>query len=78
VGAAVGESATDASAGKAPDRASTAVVFTGRYANGVPVYLLPPVTVFASRKGEIAKIEREEQRAHARYGRADDAAHRTN
>ena len=56
----------------------TAGVFTGRYANGVPVYLLPPVSVVAIRKTEIAKMEREEQRAHASYGRADDAAHRTN
>ena len=77
VGAAVGESATGARAGKAPDGTPSAGVFTGRYANGVPIYLLPPVAVFASRNGEIAKMEREEQRTHATYGRADDAR-RTN
>lgn len=36
-------------------------VFTGRFANGVPIYRLPSVTVVASRKAELAKIEREEQ-----------------
>lgn len=36
-------------------------VFTGRFANGVPIYRLPPVAVVASRKAELAKIEREEQ-----------------
>jgi hypothetical protein len=35
-------------------------VFTGRYANGMPIYRLPPVTVVAGRKAELAKIEREE------------------
>ena len=70
--------ATGAGAHGAPAGQATAGVFTGRYANGVPVYLLPPVSVVAIRKTEIAKMEREEQPAQARYGRADDAAHRTN
>jgi hypothetical protein len=78
VAAAIEGFATGAPAQGAPAGNATAGVFTGRYANGVPVYLLPPVSVVAIRKTEIAKMEREEQRAHASYGRADDAAHRTN
>jgi hypothetical protein len=77
-GAAVGNLASRMPAENSSGCTPTAGVFTGRYANGVPVYLLPPVSVVAIRKTEIAKMEREEQRAHASYGRADDAAHRSN
>jgi hypothetical protein len=45
-------------------------VFTGRFANGMPVYRFPPVIVVANRKAELAKIEREEQWARARALRA--------
>jgi hypothetical protein len=45
-------------------------VFTGRFANGMPVYRFPPVIVVANRKAELAKIEREEQLARARALRA--------
>jgi hypothetical protein len=38
-------------------------VFTGRFADGVPIYRLPPVAVVASREAERARIEREEQLA---------------
>ena len=37
----------------------TAAVFTGRYANGLPVYQLPSVNVVGTRSTEIAKIGRE-------------------
>ena len=49
-------------------------VFTGRFANGMPVYQFPPVTVVANRKAELAKIEREEQLARARAMRAKPPA----
>jgi len=38
-------------------------VFTGQMANGVPVYRLPTITVQASRKAEMAKMEMESKRA---------------
>ncbi|MEO8741183.1 MAG: hypothetical protein ABI537_15970 [Casimicrobiaceae bacterium] len=34
--------------------------FTGEYANGVPVYRLPPISITADRKTELAKMERED------------------
>jgi hypothetical protein len=34
--------------------------FTGEYANGLPVYRLPSVTVAVGRKAELARIEQEE------------------
>lgn len=37
--------------------------FTGEYANGVPVYRLPSVSVTASRKEELAKIAEEDRLA---------------
>jgi hypothetical protein len=78
VAAAIEGFATIAPAKASPNGTGTTVVFTGTYANGVPVYLLPPVSIVASRKAELARMEREAQRAHATYGRADDPAHRTN
>jgi hypothetical protein len=76
--AAPGAAANDAPAGKAPGAMPTVGVYTGRYANGVPVYRLPPVTVVGSRRAELAKTAREQQRSRVRYGRADDGAQRTN
>jgi len=49
--------------GNSSGQAQTVGVFTGRYADGVPIYRLPPVAVVASRKAELAKIEQEEQLA---------------
>ncbi|HEY3179776.1 MAG TPA: hypothetical protein VGL25_12935 [Casimicrobiaceae bacterium] len=49
-------------------------VFTGKFADGMPVYQLPPVTVIANRKGELAKIGREEQLARIKQVRAKAAA----
>ncbi len=36
-------------------------VFAGQFVNGMPVYQFPPVTVVASRKAQLAAIEREAQ-----------------
>jgi hypothetical protein len=44
---------------KAADRREVTAVFTGRYADGVPIYRLPSVTVVGHRKTEIARIGRE-------------------
>lgn len=41
-------------------------VFTGEFANGVPVYRLPPVTVSANRNVELAKMKREQHLAHSK------------
>ena len=41
-------------------------VFTGEYENGVPVYRLPPVTVVASRKAELAAIKPSPREARSR------------
>jgi len=76
--ATAGVAAADVPAGKAPGVMPTVGVYTGRYANGVPVYRLPPVTVVGSRTAELAKTAREQQRSRVRYGRADDGAQRTN
>ena len=38
---------------------------TGEYVDGAPVYRLPAVTVVASRKAELARLEREEHVARA-------------
>jgi hypothetical protein len=48
-------------AGKAAGQARRVGVFTGEYANGVPVYRLPAVTVVASRKAELAPRGAEDQ-----------------
>lgn len=37
--------------------------FTGEYENGVPVYRLPPISITADRKTEMAKMAREDQLA---------------
>jgi hypothetical protein len=42
-------------------QAKMIAVFTGQFAQGMPVYRLPPVLVVANRKAELARIEREEQ-----------------
>ena len=51
--------------------AQSAGRFTGEYANGSPVYRLPPVTVIADRK--IAASEAEERSAHVEEARAQPA-----
>jgi hypothetical protein len=48
--------------------------FTGIFANGMPVYQLPPVSVIAHRKVEAAKMEREEREARVKQARAKAAA----
>jgi hypothetical protein len=53
----------------ATPRAPVAGVFTGEIAPGGPVYRLPSVSVVADRKTELAKAEREEQRARERQVR---------
>jgi hypothetical protein len=49
-------------------------LFTGEFVNGTPVYRLSPITVSASRKAELAGIDREEQSKRARQARARTAA----
>jgi hypothetical protein len=51
--------------GKPTDRDRPVGVFTGRFANGMPIYQLPSVTVVADRKAELARIEEESARARA-------------
>jgi hypothetical protein len=54
-------------AGNASDQSRLIGVFTGRFANGVPIYQLPSITVVANRNAELAKIkEIKEQSARAR------------
>ena len=36
-------------------------VFTGRFADGMPVYQLPPMSVIGHRKVELTKAQRDEQ-----------------
>ena len=36
-------------------------VFTGRFADGMPVYQLPPISVIGHRKVELTKAQRDEQ-----------------
>lgn len=81
--AALATVSTPGSAGEAigpqPSASSTAQaqwvgVFTGKQVNGVPVYRLPPVTVIANRKLELAKIEREVHLARAKPARSKAAA----
>lgn len=49
-------------------------VATGETVKGVPVYRLPPITVTASRRVELAKIAREETIARAKRHHANVAA----
>jgi chromosome condensin MukBEF complex kleisin-like MukF subunit len=51
--------------GNAADQNRLVGVFTGRFANGNPIYQLPPITVVANRKAEFAKIEGQSARARA-------------
>ena len=59
---------------KPPVEARNVGVFTGTFVNGMPVYRLPPVSVIAYRKVEVAKMEREEQQARVKQVRAKAAA----
>ena len=65
-----GENA-DLSAGKARSEAQRVGVFTGEFANGIPVYRFPPVTVVATRKPELGKTACEELPTPAKYRRAE-------
>lgn len=47
------------------EKGTLAVVPTGQYVNGAPVYRLPTVTVATTRSAELAKIAREEAMASA-------------
>jgi hypothetical protein len=47
--------------------------FTGKFVNGIPVYRLPSIQVSASRKTELARIEREERLTRAGATRARTA-----
>jgi hypothetical protein len=49
-------------------------VFTGQFVDAAPVYRLPPVAVVATRKVELAKMEREGRLARAKQARAKAAA----
>ena len=61
MGNVLGEATAAEREGNSSGQGQMVGVFTGRFANGVPIYRLPAVTVVASRKAELAKIEREEQ-----------------
>ena len=50
-------------------RAPVAGVFTGEVGPGGPVYRLPPVSVVAERRTEVAKTAREERQARERQVR---------
>jgi hypothetical protein len=52
------------------DQAKMAALFTGRFVDGVPVYQLPALAVVASRKAELAKIDRDESTKRIRQARA--------
>ena len=52
-------------AGNASHRAPLIGVFTGRFANGMPIYQLPSITVVANRNAELAKIKEQSARARA-------------
>ena len=52
-------------AGTASDRSRPVGVFTGRFADGIPIYQLPSVTVVAKRKAELAKTKEQPARARA-------------
>lgn len=57
-----------ASGGTSSTRPGAALItgtFTGEYVNGSPVYRLPPITVTANRKAELAKLAREDRLASA-------------
>jgi hypothetical protein len=49
-------------------------VFSGAYVDGVPVYRLPRMTVFASRPTELARNERQGQPVRSKDARARAAA----
>lgn len=49
-------------------------LFTGKFVNGTPVYRLPSITVLASRKVELAGIEREKRLTRAGQARARTTA----
>jgi hypothetical protein len=49
-------------------------VFTGTFANGMPLYRLPSISVIGHRKVELAKLKREEQTARNKQVRAKGVA----
>lgn len=49
--------AVGAYAGNASDRSRLIGLFTGRFADGIPIYKLPSVTVVANRNAELTKIK---------------------
>lgn len=67
--ASAGESAAPQPATKPAAPAHWVGVFTGEYENGAPVYRLPPITVVANRKVELAKMAQEDKLARARTAR---------
>ena len=58
--------------GEAIARASTPVV-DQQARDALPIYELPPITVIANRKTELAKIEQDEQLLHAKQARSKTA-----
>ena len=63
-----------ASTGETSTQAQTVAVFSGTYVDGVPVYRLPRITVFAARPTELAKNERKGQPARSRDAQSKAAA----
>jgi hypothetical protein len=65
---------TGAYAGNASDPGRLTGVFTGRFANGMPIYTLPSITVVADHKAELAKIKEQSARGMAASRRAPSTA----
>jgi hypothetical protein len=59
--------------GTAPAERVSVGAYTGEFAGGLAVYRLPPVTVVASRKAELARMAREERVLAAGNTRTDAA-----
>jgi hypothetical protein len=59
------EATTGERAGNASDRGRPVGVFTGRFADGMPIYQLPSITVVANRNAELAKLKEQSARARA-------------
>jgi hypothetical protein len=58
--------------GPANARSSNSIVTTPS-TDALPLYELPPITVVADRKAELARIERDEQLMHVKQARSKTA-----
>ena len=72
--AAAGDASRPTPIARAPTQDRMVGVFSGQFVNGIPLYRLPSISVSANRKGELAKIEREEHLTRAQQAKARAAA----